>query len=106
MSIEKVLEMDDGKTMESRIRARHSGDQRMMDMLKVILIFFFNLQPTGVDENFLPLGWKTTMTYYQIVHLFSGFSFEPFLHLKSLAKSGRLASGTFALQGSGKWPSS
>ena len=22
----------------------------------------FNLQPTGVDENFLPFGWKTTMT--------------------------------------------
>ena len=35
MCIEKVLEMDDGKTVESRIRARHSGDQRMMDMLKV-----------------------------------------------------------------------
>ena len=35
MCIEKVLEMDDGKTVESRIRVRHSGDQRMMDMLKV-----------------------------------------------------------------------
>ena len=66
----------------------------------------FNHQPTGVAENFLPLGWKTTMTYYQIVHLFNGFSFEPFLHLKSFAKSGRLVSGRFALQGSGKWPSS
>ena len=22
----------------------------------------FNLQPTGVEENFLPFGWKTTMT--------------------------------------------
>ena len=60
MLIDKVLEMD-AKTVEARIRARHSGDQRMMDMLKVILIFF-NLQPTGVDENFLPLGWKTTVT--------------------------------------------
>jgi len=39
-----------------------------------------------------------------MLHLSSGFSFEPFLHLKSLAKSGRFASGTFTLQGSGKWP--
>ena len=37
MLIDKVLEMD-AKTVEDRIRARHSGDQRMMDMLKVILI--------------------------------------------------------------------
>ena len=28
----------DAKTVEARIRARHSGDQRMMEMLKVILI--------------------------------------------------------------------
>ena len=45
MFIAKVLEMD-GETVEARIRARHSGDQRMMDMLKVITIVFsplFNL---------------------------------------------------------------
>ena len=39
MFIAKVLEMD-GETVEARIRARHSGDQRMMDMLKVITIVF------------------------------------------------------------------
>ena len=30
--------------------------------LGVYLLISFNLQPTGVEENFLPFGWKTTMT--------------------------------------------
>ena len=43
IDIDKVLEME-AKTVEARIRARHSGDQRMMEMLKVILIVFFSIK--------------------------------------------------------------
>ena len=41
---------------------------------------------------------------HQIVHRFSGFRFDPALHLKSSANWGWLARGRFTLQGLGKWP--
>ena len=50
MLIDKVLEMD-AKTVEARIRARHSGDQRMMDMLKVILVRRFKMSSFPLNEN-------------------------------------------------------
>ena len=37
----------------------------------------FNLQPTGVEENYLPLGWKTTMKYFPNQ---TGFDLEVLLH--------------------------
>ena len=42
MCIDKALEMDE-KTVESRIKARHCGDQRMMDMLKVAMVFIMDM---------------------------------------------------------------
>ena len=42
MCIDKALEMDE-KTVESRIKARHCGDQRMMDMLKVVMVIIMDM---------------------------------------------------------------
>ena len=48
----------------------------------------FNLQPTGVDENFLPLGWKTTMTHsnqlFGNVNTFSIITYGPSVTITDL----------------------
>ena len=48
--------------LENKLCMKAKQQEKTKQTNKTLGFLLFNLQPSGVEKSFLPLGWKSTMT--------------------------------------------